>query len=369
MADQLYTCTVIIAWFVANISLVNITKWLYMYGKVCTSIGGKEHCQTYEYPIAITCLHMVCSWLLCHIYLQYFAAKDEDNERLHLLTSATSSMQSSSGLRLGKGSPRVVSQRKVFSLACCFALCVAMGNASLKYVYPSFNQMLGSMSPLITVLMSVVLTDKSYNWWTWFAMPIICGGLILCSAKEPNFNMLGTGLAVGAAVLRALKSVMQEKLLTDPSEKLDAVTLLYYMAPHAGLLLLVASLLFEGLGPLQLLVPFSRLASGAPTPAAVGRVSGVPMLVLWLGLSGINACILNVVGNQVTKLTSAVMLQVLGNIKCCLGILISVAIFRNAMQPMQVVGIAVCLLGVWIYQIKGAVISKNESGPSLKASA
>merc|ERR1719326_891061 len=150
--------------------------------------------------------------------------------------------------------------RKVAPLAACFALSVAMGNLSLKYIYPSFNQMLGAMSPLITVLIAVVLPPrKRYNAWTWMSMPVICGGLVICTTKEVNFHALGAFYATGATVLRALKSIIQGRLL-DPSEtKLDSVTLLYYMAPFS-----------EGLEPYTLLVP--RLRTG-PTEAA--PVTGV----------------------------------------------------------------------------------------------
>merc|ERR1719277_395120 len=112
--------------------------------------------------------------------------------------------------------------RKIAPLAMCFALSVAMGNLSLKYIYPSFSQMLGSMAPLITVALAVVLQGQRFNRWTWASMPVICGGLVLCSAQEANFH------AAGATVLRALKSILQGRLLEDAG--MDSVTLLYYMA-------------------------------------------------------------------------------------------------------------------------------------------
>ena len=42
-------------------------------------------------------------------------------------------------------------------LSLCFALSVAMGNLSLKYIYPSFNQMLG---PALTPSWAVVVTSR-----------------------------------------------------------------------------------------------------------------------------------------------------------------------------------------------------------------
>merc|ERR1712137_1053235 len=70
-------------------------------------------------------------------------------------------------------------------------------------------------------------------------------------------------------------------------------------------------------------------------------------------VSGLNACLLNVANFMVTSYTSPLTLQVLGNVKSCVGIAVSVAIFRNALTWQQGVGVAVCLLGVWVYNQKG----------------
>merc|ERR1712004_85585 len=73
-----------------------------------------------------------------------------------------------------------------------------------------------------------------------------------------------------------------------------------------------------------------------------------------LMVSGLNACLLNVANFMVTSYTSPLTLQVLGNVKGCLGIAVSAAILRNTLTLNQGIGVAVCLLGVWLYNQKGA---------------
>eukprot|EP00415_Alexandrium_ostenfeldii_P001199 UN1199 len=270
----------------------------------------------------MTAVHMLTSWMVCFVLVRVRPA----SERV-VLTLAQQF-------------------KKVVPLALCFSVCVASGNLSLKYIYPSFSQMLSSVAPLITVLVAVVLRGKRYNWWTWGSMPVICGGLLVCSTEEVNFDAWGATFAVVATVLRAVKSVMQEKLL-DPKEKdMDSVTLLYYLAPYAGFFLVSMSLSFEGPDPIMFLYPWR---DGIPT-------IGVPKVVALLSFSGINACFLNISGNLVTAYMGAVMLQILGNLKACISIVISVAIFRNPVTPLQSAGVALCLFGVWIYNSKGGVV-------------
>lgn len=251
---------------------------------------------------------------------------------------------------------------KVAPLSVCFSLSVAMGNISLKYIYPSFNQMLGAMSPLIAVALAVVMERKHYNCWTWLSMPVICGGLALCSATEANFNLLGTAYAVGATVLRAVKSIMQGRLLQG-GDKMDSVTLLYYMAPWAAGFLGVVAMASEGIEPLTLLLRgLGFLSSATPAgaiPAASGSATGGLNVLMLLVISGLNACLLNVFNFMVTSYTSPLTLQVLGNVKSCLGIAISVAIFRNTLTLHQGIGVVVCLFGVWLYNQKGAELKST----------
>jgi len=238
---------------------------------------------------------------------------------------------------------------KIAPLSASFSLAVGMGNLSLKYIFPSFNQMLGSMSPLITVLLAVALQRKSFNWWTWCSMPIICGGLAVCSIKEVNFHALGAFFATSATVLRALKSILQGKLLQG--EKVDSVTLLYYMAPWAAALLAGVAAFSEGLEPVRMIT--RGLPGLAAWSAPKDRLTGSTNVLAFLAISGLNACLLNVANFSVTSYTSAVTLQVLGNVKNCMSIMVSVAVFGNLLQLVQGVGVAICLSGVYLYNRKG----------------
>ncbi|CAJ1347255.1 unnamed protein product, partial [Effrenium voratum] len=185
---QLETGLVVISWFVLNISIASSTKWIFVQGKICIQDTG---CQTYKFPIAITVIHMLFSWVLCRIYI------------LTVRGGVAGHCGKSQGLTWRQ------QLKEIMPLSLCFALSVAMGNLSLKYIYPSFNQMLGSMSPLITVLLAVLLQRKSFPLKTWLSMPVICAGLAVCSLKELNFNALGAFYCTGATVLRALKSLIQ----------------------------------------------------------------------------------------------------------------------------------------------------------------
>mmetsp|Transcript_64974 Transcript_64974/g.141618 ORF Transcript_64974/g.141618 Transcript_64974/m.141618 type:complete len:347 (+) Transcript_64974:404-1444(+) len=315
-------CTLsVLAWFTFNITMGIVTKWTYLYGKVC--FPAKDECFTYDFPFMLTGFHMFVSWMVCSVLLRMRRVRYTVlgfREQVH----------------------------RIAPLAMVFSGSVVMGNLSLRYIYPSFNQMLASISPLVTVLLSVVMQRRRYNAWTWASMPVICGGLCICGSTEVNYNTLGVTFVVGATTLRAAKSVMQEKLLDTREGKLDPVTLLYYQAPWAGSFLVCLSFFFEGSAPGKLLFNW---AGDART--GVNRVLGL------LVFSGLNACFLNISGFSVTAHVGAVMLQILGNVKACVAIAVSAAVLGNPVTAAQVTGVLLCLMGVWVYQDKGGLRSKK----------
>lgn len=77
------------------------------------------------------------------------------------------------------------------------------------------------------------------------ALVPVVGGVIVASRFEPLFHVAGVTAAVAATGCRALKSVVQAMLLTDPSERLDPMSTLMYMSAASALLLLPATIALE----------------------------------------------------------------------------------------------------------------------------
>lgn len=77
--------------------------------------------------------------------------------------------------------------------------------------------------------------------------------------------------------------------------------------------------------------------------------AAAPRLWLLILTSGLVSFCLNLANFLVTKYTSAVMLQVLGNVKVVLAILVSLCIFGNRVSASSAVGCAITLVGVGVY--------------------
>lgn len=148
--------------------------------------------------------------------------------------------------------------------------------------------------------------------------------------SQKNFHAIGFALVLLATVTRALKSIMQGLLLGAPDERLDPVELLFHMSQRSAAALFVYALLAE-----RGAAHDDRLRNG--------RLWG------FVVASSLVAFFLNVAQFLVTRATSAVTLQVLGNVKVVLLIGVSVAIFGNEVSMQGAVGCALCLIGVALY--------------------
>ena len=124
-------------------------------------------------------------------------------------------------------------------------------------------------------------------------IPIMLG-VIVASGGEPAFNVIGFTCCLAATALRALKSVLQSMLMSDPAEKLDPMSLLLYMSGVSVTFLLPMAVALE---------PTSFREASA-------LVAASPSFLYWLIGNSCLAYFVNLTNFLVTKFTSALTLQV-----------------------------------------------------------
>ncbi|KAF6256719.1 plastidic phosphate translocator-like protein 2 [Scenedesmus sp. NREL 46B-D3] len=222
---------------------------------------------------------------------------------------------------------------KIGLLSGIFCVTIVLGNLSLKYIPVSFNQAIGATTPFFTAIFAVLLQGNREAGITYLTLLPIAGGVVIASGGEPLFHLLGFVACLLATSGRALKSVVQAMLLSDSSEKLDPMSLLFYMSSFSVLLLLPMAVLLEP-------------ASFAQVHDLIRNRPGF----MWSLL--VNSCIaylVNLTNFLVTKYTSALTLQVLGNMKGVIAAAISIALFKNPVTAKGMLGYLITVIGVVAY--------------------
>ncbi|GFS33293.1 nucleotide-sugar transporter family protein [Actinidia rufa] len=178
---------------------------------------------------------------------------------------------------------------KILALSAIFCFSVVCGNTSLRYLPVSFNQAIGATTPFFTAIFAFLITFKKETAEVYLSLLPVVFGIVVASNSEPLFHLFGFLVCVGSTAGRALKSVVQEKARSDK------------------------------------------------------------FIVFLLAGNATVAYLVNLTNFLVTKHTSALTLQVLGNAKAAVAAVVSVMIFRNPVTVMGITGFAVTVMGVVLY--------------------
>ncbi|MED6193084.1 hypothetical protein PIB30_015737 [Stylosanthes scabra] len=182
---------------------------------------------------------------------------------------------------------------KISALSLVFCVSVVFGNISLRYLPVSFNQAVGATTPFFTAVFAYLMTFKREAWLTYVTLIPVVTGVVIASGGEPSFHLFGFIICVAATAARALKSVLQGILLSSEG---DDVKIIWYLLFNSAL-----------------------------------------------------AYFVNLTNFLVTKHTSALTLQVLGNAKGAVAVVVSILIFRNPVSVTGMMGYSLTVLGVVLY--------------------
>ena len=290
-----HTLPPVASWFALNIVIGNLNGWILRDG--------------FSYPVLLTTIHMIVCWALSGLSL--IACMRPPDAR--------------------PAQRRAIAKVRWLSLAFCAS--VACGNAALQYIYVSFAQMVNSAGPLFTIVLMYAMAGKRYSNEAYASMVPMCGGVMMCAAGEINFNLIGFVAVVASTLLRGVKSILQGRLLTAPEDKFDSLTLLYHMSGCS----------IAPLGAYAALVEYPALYDPLLRHDGAARRWGLVLL------SALVAFFLNLCNFVVTKRTSAVTLQVLGNVKVVFSIGVSLVVFGNTVSQWSVAGCIITLAGVAAY--------------------
>ncbi|XP_022990735.1 probable sugar phosphate/phosphate translocator At3g11320 isoform X1 [Cucurbita maxima] len=294
--SRFFTIGLVAAWYSSNIGVLLLNKYL------LTNYG-------FKYPIFLTMCHMTACSLFSYIAIAWFKVVPLQTIRSR------------------------VQFFKISALSFIFCISVVFGNISLRYLPVSFNQAIGATTPFFTAVFAYLMTLKREAWLTYVTLIPVVTGVVIASGSEPSFHLFGFLICVAATAARALKSVLQGILLSAEGEKLNSMNLLLYMAPMAVVFLLPATLFMED------------NVVGITIALARDDVK----IIWYLLFNSSLAYFVNLTNFLVTKHTSALTLQVLGNAKGAVAVVVSILIFRNPVSVTGMFGYTLTVMGVILY--------------------
>ncbi|CAO3641137.1 unnamed protein product [Cunninghamella echinulata] len=217
-----------------------------------------------------------------------------------------------------------------------YTINIAISNVSLNLVSVPFHQVVRAMTPVFTIMLSVMFLSKSYSSLTYISLFPVIAGVAFATFGDYNYTAMGFFLTVLGTILAAVKTVVTNRVQVGKL-KLHPLDLLLRMSPLACFQTLLYSYVT---GEMTLVKEF--MATKATWS-----------FLFVLLINGVLAFFLNVVSFTANKKTSALTMTVAGNVKQVLSIVLAVIIFKYPLTWMNSIGILLTLAGgAWYTKVE-----------------
>lgn len=224
---------------------------------------------------------------------------------------------------------------RLVPIGTAWTLSIGLENFSLMFCSAAFTEIMGSIAPVTTVIVIIVLGMR-FKYQLLAPILLVFLGCCISVKGEVQFSGFGMGLCLGACMCRSVKAVLQQEVMTGQlRSKFDPVTLLTWQCSIAFFVMFVWSLISEGAAP------YIQLASLVPS-----RLWGTLLAVL---VSAVNAVVLNLLGLFVIRELGALGVQLVSQVKAILTVLGDMALLGEPVSLVEVAGFATTLLGVFLF--------------------
>jgi len=215
---------------------------------------------------------------------------------------------------------------------------------SLRYVSVSFNQIMRATVPAVTMLLSGPLLKETFSGVKKVSMAVVILGVMVACYGDIEFTAFGFTITLVAIIAAAVKAVVSSMILGG-EYKLHPLDFLYRMSSFAS---------FESF--------IWALFSGEVETLVAKWDDYSPGLLGVVGLTGAIAFFLNLASFYVNKITSALTLTIVANVKQVVVIVLAVIVFHTPVTLINGAGVVVVILGSIWYSVIGYQESETKKG-------
>ncbi|XP_027917255.1 triose phosphate/phosphate translocator, non-green plastid, chloroplastic-like [Vigna unguiculata] len=223
----------------------------------------------------------------------------------------------------------------IWPLALVHTLGNLFTNMSLGKVAVSFTHTIKAMEPFFSVLLSAMFLGENPTPWVVGSLVPIVGGVALASATEASFNWVGFWSAMASNLTNQSRNVLSKKLMVNTEESIDNITLFSIITVMSFFISAPVTLLIEG-------VKF--------TPSYL-QSSGLNVNEVYIRCLLAALCFhaYQQVAYMILEKVSPVTHSVGNCVKRVVVIVSSVIFFRTPVSPINALGTAIALAGVFLY--------------------
>ncbi|XP_062170232.1 triose phosphate/phosphate translocator, non-green plastid, chloroplastic-like [Alnus glutinosa] len=212
-------------------------------------------------------------------------------------------------------------------------------NMSLGKVAVSFTHTIKAMEPFFSVILSAMFLGETPTPWVVASLLPIVGGVALASVTEASFNWAGFWSAMASNLSNQSRNVLSKKVMVKKEESLDNITLFSIIT--------IMSFFF--------LVPVAIFMDGVKFTPAFLQSAGLDVRQVYTRslLAALCFHAYQQVSYMILQRVSPVTHSVGNCVKRVVVIVSSVLFFKTPVSPINTIGTAIALAGVFVYsQVK-----------------
>ncbi|KAH9790806.1 phosphoenolpyruvate/phosphate translocator 2 [Citrus sinensis] len=225
----------------------------------------------------------------------------------------------------------------ILPLAVAHTLGNLLTNISLVTVNVSFTHTIKAMEPFFTVLFAALFLGEKPTIWLASSLVPIVGGVALASLTEATFNWTGFCSAMASNVTNQSRNVFSKKFMVRKEDSLDNINLFSAITIISFILSVPAAIFMEG----AKFTPYLQSAASQDS-----NIRGLCVMSL---LAGFCFHSYQQVSYMILQMVSPVSHSVGNSVKRVVVIVSSVIFFRTPVSPLNSIGTAVALAGVFLY--------------------
>ncbi|KAL3720273.1 hypothetical protein ACJRO7_005150 [Eucalyptus globulus] len=226
----------------------------------------------------------------------------------------------------------------ILPLAVAHTMGNLLTNISIGRVAVSFTHTIKAMEPFFTVVLaSLFLGERPSFWVVSSLVPTVCG-VALASFSETSFNWIGFSSAMASNLTNQSRNIFSKKFMVNKEETLDNINLFSVMTIMSFMFLAPAAIFMEG---------FKFTPSYLQSAASQGL--NIKELCVRSLLAGFCFHSYQQVSYGILEMVSPVTHSVGNCAKRVVVIISSVIFFQTPLSPINSLGTALALAGVFLY--------------------
>lgn len=286
-----YAC--IAAWMISSGAVVLHNKWLMTVFH-------------FEYPAVMTMMHMSFSFSIAFLVCKVFKAVP-----LPVITNQQI-------------------MRAIFPIGACYSVVLVCSNYAYVHLTVAFIQMLKACLPVLVFFVSVAYGVAKFERQLLWSIMVISIGVVLVTEGQVDMSIIGLVLQTTSLVFESVRLVMIEVLLKQKGISLNPITTLYYVAPVTLLCISLPAAAFE----------FKH------SDKIITMILENPLIFL---ANCSLAFLLNLAVFLIIGKTSALTMNIAGISKDIIVIAISTVMFAAPLYLKSIIGFAIVISGVALY--------------------